>query len=570
LLGATNATGTGNATLTITVAPAGVAPIITNSPLTAAGTVGTPFSFAITATGVPTSYTASPLPAGLSMVNAATGAITGTPTTVGTTAVLLGATNATGTGNATLTIAVAAASVPPIIIISPPIVINNPPLIANDSLTAAGTVGTPFSYTITASGSPTSYTASPLPAGLSIVAATGAITGIPTAAGTSAVTLGATNAFGTGNATLTITVAAAGVVPIITNNPLTATGTLGMPFRFVITASGSPTSYAAFNLPPGLFLNPLTGEITGTPTRATTTYVTLGATNAAGTGTAVLMIVTPLAASSRIVAFSARALSGQGDQTLIVGFAVSGDNKNLLVRAIGPGLAAYGIVNFLADPMLTLYGANNAVIATNDNWQIDSSGHDQTTLIAATAAQVGAFALQNGSKDSALLFTVSNGAHTTSLLRPNSTTGVALTEIYDIDTIPGARLTAVSARMNVTLGEGALIAGFSIAGNAPKTMLIRGVGPGLSAFGVSGILADPQIAVFLGSTQVASNDNWETGTSTAAQISAASAQVGEFPLSPGSKDAALLITLQPGSYTVVVTGVGNTTGVALVEVYDTQ
>jgi len=115
-----------------------------------------------------------------------------------------------------------------------------------------------------------------------------------------------------------------------------------------------------------------------------------------------------------------------------------------------------------------------------------------------------------------------------------------------------------------------LIAGFSIAGNAPKTMLIRGVGPGLSAFGVSGILADPQIAVFLGSTQVASNDNWETGTSTAAQISAASAQVGEFPLSPGSKDAALLITLQPGSYTVVVTGVGNTTGVALVEVYDTQ
>jgi len=483
LLGATNATGTGNATLTITVAPAGVAPIITNSPLTAAGTVGTPFSFAITATGVPTGYTAIGLPAGLA-INATTGAITGTPTTAGTTAVLLGATNATGTGNATLIIAVAAANVPPIIIINPPIVINNPPLISNDSLTAAGTVGTPFSYTI--------------------------------------------------------------------------------------TASGSPTSYTALNLPPGLFLNPLTGEITGTPTRATTTYVTLGATNAAGTGTAVLMIVTPLAASSRIVAFSARALSGQGDQTLIVGFAVSGDNKNLLVRAIGPGLAAYGIVNFLADPMLTLYGANNAVIATNDNWQIDSSGHDQTTLIAATAAQVGAFALQNGSKDSALLFTVSNGAHTTSLLRPNSTTGVALTEIYDLDTVPGARLTAVSARMNVTLGEGALIAGFSIAGNAPKTMLIRGVGPGLSAFGVTGVLADPQIAVFSGSTQVASNDNWETGNSTAAQISAASAQVGEFPLSPGSKDAALLITLQPGSYTVIVTGVGNTTGVALVEVYDTQ
>jgi hypothetical protein len=270
------------------------------------------------------------------------------------------------------------------------------------------------------------------------------------------------------------------------------------------------------------------------------------------------------------VAFSARAQSGPGDQTLIVGFVVSGDNKNLLVRGIGPTLASYGIVNFLADPMLTLYGANNAVIATNDNWQTDSNGQDQTALVAATAARVGAFALLNGSKDSALLFTVNHGVYTTSLLRPNGTTGVALTEIYDTDGNVGARLTAVSARMNITLGEGALIAGFSIAGNAPKTMLIRGVGPTMATFGVTGVLADPQIAVFSGSTQIASNDNWETGTSTAAQISAASAQVGEFPLSPGSKDAALLITLQPGSYTVVVTGVGNTTGVALVEVYDTQ
>ena len=555
LLGATNASGTGNATLTITVAAAGVAPIIVNNPLTAAGTLGTPFSFPITATGSPTSYAASPLPAGLSVV-AATGAITGTPTTAGTSAVLLGATNAFGTGNATLTITVAATGVAPIIT-------NNP-------LTAAGTLGTPFSFPITATGSPTSYAASPLPAGLSIVAATGAITGTPTTAGTTAVLLGATNASGTGNATLTITVAATGVAPIITNSTLTAAGTLGAPFSFTITAAGSPTSYAAFNLPPGLSLNPLTGVITGTPTAVGTTFVTLSATNATGTSTTVLMIVTASAVSSRIVAFSARALSGPGDQTLIVGFVVSGDNKNLLVRGVGPTLASYGIVNFLADPMLTLYGSNNAVFATNDDWQTDSSGQNQGTLVAATAARVGAFALPNGSKDSALVFTVNSGAHTTSLLRPNSTTGVALTEIYDTDTAPGARLIAVSARMNVTLGEGTLIAGFSIAGSASKTVLIRGVGPTLATFGVSGVLADPQIAVFSGSTQIATNDNWEVGTSTAAQITSASAQVGEFPLPTGSKDAALLVTLQPGSYTVVVTGVGNTTGVALVEVYDTQ
>ena len=115
------------------------------------------------------------------------------------------------------------------------------PVITNSPLTAAGTVGTPFSFTITATNSPTSYTASPLPAGLSIVAGTGAISGTPTSVGTTAVLLGATNASGTGNATLTVTVAAAGVAPIITNSPLTAAGTVGTPFSFTITATGTPT-----------------------------------------------------------------------------------------------------------------------------------------------------------------------------------------------------------------------------------------------------------------------------------------------------------------------------------------
>jgi hypothetical protein len=294
LLGATNAIGTGNATLTITVAAAGVAPIITNSPLTAPGTVGAPFSFAITATGSPTSYAAGPLPAGL-VLNAATGAITGTPTTVGTTAVLLGATNATGTGYAALTITVAAAGVAPII--------------TNSPLTAAGTVGTPFSFAITATGSPTSYAASPLPAGLSIVTATGAITGTPTT-GTTAVLLSATNATGTGNATLTITVATAGVAPIITNSPLTAAGTVGTPFSFAITATGSPASYSATPLPAGLSIVAATGAITGIPTTVGTTPVLLGATNATGTGYAALTITVAPAGVAPIITNSPLTAAG--------------------------------------------------------------------------------------------------------------------------------------------------------------------------------------------------------------------------------------------------------------------
>ncbi len=550
-LGATNTTGTGNATLSITIAAAGIAPVITNSPLTATGTVGTPFGYTITATGSPTGYAASPLPAGL-VRNATTGVISGTPTTAGTTSVVLGATNVTGTGNATLIITVAAATVTP--------------TITNSSLNETGTVGTPFSFAIIASGLPTSYTASSLPAGLSLASATGVITGTPSAAGTTSVQLGAVNATGTGTATLTITVSAAGVAPVITNSPLTIAATVGVPFNFAITATGLPTSYSATPLPAGLSIATSTGVISGTPTVAATTWVTLNAINATGTGTVQLKVMVDAAPISRIVNFS---VSGPGDQTLVMGFVVSGDGKNLLARGIGPGLAAHGVTNVLIDPMLTLFESNQSV-AMNDNWEISSSGAAQGPAIIAASLQVGAFPLPAGSKDSALIVTVNHGAHTTGLLRPNSTTGVALTEIYDTDILNGAHLTNVSARMQVTTGENVLIAGFVIAGNKPSTVVIRGVGPALTPFGVAGVLNDPQITVYSGQTWIASNDNWETGTSTAGQLSAAFTQVGAFALPAASKDAALLVTLQPGAYTVIVSGVGETTGVALIEIYDTQ
>jgi hypothetical protein len=555
LLGATNATGTGNATLTITVAAPGIAPIITNNPLTAGGTIGTPFSFTIAASGSPTSFSASPLPAGLSIVPT-TGAITGTPTVIGTTAVALNATNASGTGSATLTITVVAAGAAPII--------------TNSPLVAAGTVGTPFSFVTTASGLPTTYTATPLPAGLSVVAATGAITGIPTTTGVTVVQLRATNSIGTGTATLTITIAPVGVAPVITNVAVAPAGTVGAPFvTYLVTATGLPTSYSAVGLPPGLTINPLTGAINGTATVAGTFLVTVTATNATGASSTTLTITIVAAGSSRIINFSTRALSGPGSQTLIMGFVIAGDGKNLLVRGVGPGLAQFGIVNVLADPMLTLFNPAGAFVA-NDDWQINSSGQLDGTAISATGTRVGAFPLLNGSKDSALLATFNNGANTTSMVRPNSTTGVALTELYDTDLSTGSRLINVSARMNVSSGEGNLIVGLVIAGTAPKPVLIRAVGPTLASFGVTGVLDDPVVTVLTGSTQVATNDNWGTGASTAAQITAASVRVGAFALPSGSKDAALLLTLAPGTYTVLVNGVGGTTGIALVEVYDAE
>lgn len=560
-INATNSTGTGSSTLTITVAPTApppvptfppvlTAPIIT-SPTTAPGTAGTVFvTYAIAATSLPTSYSATGLPAGLT-IDSLTGRISGTPTNPGTYIATISAINNAGTGSATLTIVVGSATVP--IITSP--------------TTAPGTVGTPFvTYLVGATGLPTSYTATGLPPGLTINTLTGAINGTPTTAGTYVVTVTATNSAGSNSSTVTMIVAAAAVAPIIVS-PTTASATAGRPFvTYFIDATGLPTSFSATGLPAGLTLNTLTGAINGTPTASGTSVVTITATNSTGTSTTSLTIV--VASGSRIVNFSARALSGPGSQTLIMGFVVQGDGKNLLVRGIGPGLTAFGITNALADPMLTLYGPSGTILATNDDWQTNTTG--SAALIASTGARVGAFALAANSKDSALLSVFNNGAHTTSMLRPASTTGVALTEIYDTDVSENARLINVSARMMVSPGEGTLIAGLVINGTESKTVLIRGIGPTLSVFGVTGVLADPQIAVFSGNTQVASNDNWEVGTSTAAQVSSRSAQVGAFALAAGSRDAAMLITLQPGSYTVHVTGVAGASGVALIEVYDTQ
>ena len=188
------ATGSANKGWTIQVValkPAssgvGAAPVITSA-TTAGGTVGTAFSYQITATNSPTSFGATGLPAGFS-VNSGTGLISGTPTAPGTSTINLSATNAGGTGNATLTLTV-----------------NTTAPVITSATTASGTVGTAFSYQITATNSPTSFGATGLPAGFSVNSGTGLIAGTPTAPGTSTINLSATNAGGTGHATLTLTV----------------------------------------------------------------------------------------------------------------------------------------------------------------------------------------------------------------------------------------------------------------------------------------------------------------------------------------------------------------------------
>ncbi len=274
-------------------------------------------------------------------------------------------------------------------------------------------------------------------------------------------------------------------------------------------------------------------------------------------------------AVGRLVNLSARASVGAGANNLVAGFVIGGAGtdgsaKKILLRSIGPGLAAFGVPGLLADPSLTVANANTgAIIAANDNWGGDAN-------VATVAAQVGAFPLANpAGLDAALVTSLPAGGYTANLSGPGATTGVALLEVYDAtaaspSTAP--RLLNVSARAPVTAGAGALIAGLFINGSGAKTVLVRAIGPALTQFGVPGALADPIVQLYAAGSNVliATNDNWNGDPA----VVAAAGHVGAFALDPASRDAALLLTLPPGGYTANVTGFAGAAGVALVEVYE--
>jgi hypothetical protein len=127
------------------------------------------------------------------------------------------------------------------------------------------------------------------------------------------------------------------------------------------------------------------------------------------------------------------------------------------------------------------------------------------------------------------------------------------------------RMANFSTRAQAGVGVEAAFVGFAIGPGAPKTVLIRAVGPALTGFGVSGALADPKIELYSGDSLIGENDNWTTAS--VGGVTAFS-QVGAFPIAANSRDAAATVTLSPGAYTAIVRGVAEGTGIALVEVYD--
>ena len=313
---------------------------------------------------------------------------------------------------------------------------------------------------------------------------------------------------------------------------------------------------------------------------ANTPNLLLPSIGAGGVGTYTVRIMTPTGTALSVPATIALAnsanpgrlvnlsiltsLDAPGD-AFTLGYVVGGSGtagaKPLLIRAAGPSLGALGVGGTLADPRIELY-AGQTKSGENDNW-------GGSAALANAMAAVGAFAYTGpGSKDAAASVSITARDNSVAVSSANNGTGLVIAELYDAT--PNGAFTATTPRLvNVSvlkhLGTG-MTAGFVVGGATSRNVLVRAVGPTLGAapFGVPGVVADPQLALFSGQTRIAENDNWGGGGT----LSGAFSQVGAFPLPAGSRDAALLVNLQPGSYTVQVSGVANATGVALIEVYE--
>lgn len=256
----------------------------------------------------------------------------------------------------------------------------------------------------------------------------------------------------------------------------------------------------------------------------------------------------------RLANLSTRAEALGGDNVLIAGFAIGASgatgNKTVVVRARGPSLAGFGLGDPLANPTLQLVRApEQTTIATNDDWQS-----------AANAMQVAAsgFAPQD-SRESAILVTLATGPYTAIVTGSGGGTGIALVEVFEVDR-PEVPLLNLATRGLVQTGDSVMIAGLIVQGEGPKTVVLRARGPSLTALGVPGALANPRLSLYSGQMVIASNDDYRTA-SNLVQLQAS----GFAPAD--DRESAILITLNPGAYTAIVSGAGGTTGVGIVEVF---
>ncbi len=452
------------------------------------------------------------------------------------------------------------------------------PTITTQPTSQTATVGGSATFTVSASGDP-APTFQWRKDGTDIAGATGSTFTIDTVAESDAgdYTVVVTNSSGNvTSAAATLTVQAAAAITI-TTPPSSADVAAGSNVNLSVTATSSGAlSYQWFRFRPGEGLNQVSGATSATlelsNVQATDMGIYFARVSSGDTSVdSTVAIVTLTGGTSRLANLSTRGSVPAG-QTLTPGFVLRGDgDKELVIRAVGPELAEFGVTTAMTDPEMNLVplGGSDSIL-TNDNWGDSSNFND----LATTSAALGAFPLNNGSRDAAVLTSVplpnnqGNTGYTVQIRSVDGTSGIALAEVYDPDGLTSnAQLTNISARGFSGLGADVLAPGFVIDGTGAKTMLIRVVGPTLNDFGVTGTMADPRLEVIPGgqSFVIAENDNWGG----VAALKTAFATTGAFNFaSDGSLDAAVLVRLPPGAYTVRPSGANDGTGVILVEAYE--
>jgi hypothetical protein len=227
----------------------------------------------------------------------------------------------------------------------------------------------------------------------------------------------------------------------------------------------------------------------------------------------------------------------------------------VIVRGIGPSLGTFGVPGLLADPTLELF-AGSTLLASNDNWRTNEAEVQATGLPPAN------------DQESAIVRTLDPGAYTAILRGKDGGTGVGLVEVFDLTAIPAVKLANISTRSTVETGDNVLIGGF-ISGPSDGTLVsvvVRAIGPSLSAFGLADVLQDPTVTLHDSNGNILSrNDDWrinENGDSQAADIQATT-------LAPADdRESAIQISLAPGGYTAIVRGKNGSTGIGLVEIFN--
>lgn len=264
--------------------------------------------------------------------------------------------------------------------------------------------------------------------------------------------------------------------------------------------------------------------------------------------------------ASRLVNLSTRGSVGVDADMMFAGFVVTGPGaKKLLIRAVGPGLTPFNVPNVLEDPALRLFDAQRRPLHYSDDWSVEA---DAGAVVEA-GAQVGAFALADGSRDAATVVSLAPGLYSVTVRSPMSRTGTALVEVYDLDRDAASRLINVSTRARVNGPDDTLIVGFVAHGSGTRPLLVRAIGPTLDAFAVPDALRDPLMTLHDGNQrEIARNDDWD------AAAAPAFARTGAFGLTPGSRDAVLAVELPVAGYTAKVQSVDGGSGVAIVEVYE--